>query len=381
MSLLDKRPENFRRAFPESKVLVVNGRDIIRSTMDPESPWVAMACNTRHETSIHGLVQASMELDAPVIYEIALSESDMKGGYTGLTPQGYIEAVVRINEELGNVGDKAVPFAVHRDHTTVKTLARTAFDAADEIIRKSIGYGYTFFSIDCSFLPIEQNIAFSSLLGRQVVDAGLAFESEVGEIGGKEGNSTVTEAVFLVEELHRLKVTPDLIAINNGTAHGNVRGQIDLALSKRTFDAMGPWNVGIAQHGTTGTSIEEVGDFYKSGIFKANVGTNWQNLCWGIATDETGVAKTKGDSYEKDPEHGISQELWQEMEKHAREQGWKGGNMKKLNMPFREKVILEHRENAKVRERLDRATRESAMRYFRALHADGKGEKVRRLLS
>lgn len=380
MSLLDLRPENFRKAFPDSKVLAVNGKDIIRSAMDEASPWVAMACNTRHETSIYGLVQASMELDAPVIYEIALSESDMQGGYTGMDPRQYIEAVVRINEELGNVGDKAVPFAIHRDHTTVKKLTREAFDAADEVVRKSIEWGYTFFSIDCSFLPLDQNIALSALLSQPVVDAGLAYESEVGEIGGKEGNSTVTDAVYLVEELDRLGLRPDLIAINNGTVHGNVKGQIDLELSHRTYGAMRPWNVGIAQHGTTGTALADVGNFYKVGIFKANVGTNWQNLCWGIETDDTGVAVARGDSYEKNPEKGISMELWKEMEAFAAGKGWKGGAMKKLNKPFREKVIAEHKEKPEIRGRIDGATSASAAEFFKALHAEGKGEHVRSLL-
>ncbi|HOO71569.1 MAG TPA: class II fructose-bisphosphate aldolase [Spirochaetota bacterium] len=381
MSLLNARPENFKKAFPSSKVLHVNGKHIIQSAMKPGSNWVAMAVNTRHEIAIPGIVKASMELDAPVFYELALSESDMGGGYTGMDPAAYIKTVVRINEEMGNAGEKATPFTVHRDHTTVQKVTRAAFDKADEVIRASILAGYGAFSIDVSFLPMEQNLALSMLLSEQVIKAGLMYESEVGEIGGKEGNSTVAEAVTLVETMAKAGLCPDLIAINNGTTHGNVRGEIDLELSRHTFEAMRPWGVGIAQHGTTGTPIEEVGKFYLDGIFKANVGTNWQNVVWGIVTDETGVAVKKGDFYEKDPGKGISAELWKKMEDYSAQNGIKGGNMKKLHKPFKDAMMDEYKGNAKIRERVDEAVYSSAVDFFKALKAEKKGEDVRSILA
>jgi fructose-bisphosphate aldolase class II len=380
MSILDKRPDNFKKAFPDSKVLQVNGKHILRSAMKEGGHWVAMAVNTRHRIAIPGIVKASMELDAPVIYELALSESDMGGGYTGMDPAAYIQTVVKINEELGNTGEKSTPFIVHRDHTTVQKLTRSAFNTADEIINASILAGYGAYSIDASFLPMEQNIAISMLLAEQVVKAGLMYESEVGEIGGEEGNSTVSDAVILVEALDGAGLRPDLIAINNGTTHGNVRGNIDLELSRRTYESMKPWGVGIAQHGTTGTPIEEVGKFYQDGIFKANVGTNWQNLVWGIEVDETGVAIKKGDSYEKSPDKGVSMELWLKMEAYAREKGMKGGNMKKLNKPFKDAMFDEYKGNAKIRERVDEEVYNSAVQYFKALKAEKKGQDVRNIL-
>jgi len=381
MSLISALPDNFKKAFPSSKVLQVNGKHIIGSAMKEGSNWVAMAVNTRHEIAIPGIVKASMELDAPVFYELALSESDMSGGYCGMDPAAFIRTVVRINEEMGNAGEKATPFTVHRDHTTVQKATRAAFDKADEVIRASIAAGYGSFSIDVSFLPMDQNIAISMLLCEQVVKAGLMYESEVGEIGGKEGNSTVAEAVTLVEALAKAGLCPDLIAINNGTTHGNVRGEIDLELSRHTYEAMRPWGVGIAQHGTTGTPIEEMGKFYLDGIFKANVGTNWQNVTWGIVTDETGVAVKKGASYEKDPSKGISAELWKKMEDYCAEKGIKGGDMKKIHKPFKDAMLDEYRTNAKIRERVDEAVYSSAVDFFRALKAVKKGEDVRSILA
>ncbi len=381
MSILDARPDNFKKAFPDSKVLHVNGKHILKSAMKEGAHWVVMAVNMRHRIMIPGIVKASMELDAPIIYELALSESDMKGGYTGLDPMQFIKTVVEINEEMGNTGEKATPFTVHRDHTTVQKPTRAAFDKADEVIRKSIEAGYGSFSIDCSFLPMEQNIALSMLLSEQVVKAGLMYESEVGEIGSKEGNSSVSDAVILVEAMAKAGLTPDLIAINNGTTHGNVRGNIDLALTRATYEALKPWGVGIAQHGTTGTAIRDVGEFYKDGIFKANVGTMWQNIIWGIETDEFGVATEKGISYVKSPDKGISMELWQKMEAYAAEQKWKGGGMKSLHKPFKDAVYEEYRSDKKIRDRIDAAVYAAAAEFFRALQAVKKGEDVRNILA
>lgn len=381
MSLLDKRPDNFKAAFPSAKVLQVNGKHIMQSAMKQGGNWVAMAVNMRHRVMIPGIVKASMELDAPVIYELALSESDMKGGYTGMNPAEFIKVVVEINEQMGNTGEKATPFTLHRDHTTVQKPTRAAFDKADEIIRESIKAGYGAFSIDVSFLPMEQNIAISLLLAEQVVKAGLMYESEVGEIGGKHGNSSVSEAVTLVEALSKAGVKPDLIAINNGTTHGNVRGNIDLKLTRDTFEALRPWGVGIAQHGTTGTAISDVGKFYEDGIFKANVGTHWQNMIWGIDVDEYGVAVEKGSSYQKNPDKGVSMELWKKMEEHAASNAWKGGNMKSLHKPFRDAVFEEYTSNARIRERIDKAVYDSACEFFKALKAVKKGEDVRSILA
>jgi len=377
MNILDLRPENFKKAFPDSKVMHVNGKSIIKSAMKEGNHWVAMAVNTRHEIAIPGIIKASMELNAPVIYELALSESDLSGGYTGLTPADFIKLVVSLNDKMGNAGEKAVPFTCHRDHTTVQEASRKAFDKADAIIKASIEAGYGSFSIDVSFLPMEQNIALSILLSEQVIRAGLMYESEVGEIGGAHGNSSVSEAVTLVEALTKLGQCPDLIAINNGTTHGNVRGNIDLQLTHNTYRAMSPWGVGIAQHGTTGTSIEDVGQFYRYGIFKANVGTLWQNVIWGIAMDEYGVAVEKGPTYEKDPDKGISMELWKKMEEYALANNMKGGNMKKLFKPFKDAMNDEYYNNAKIRDRVDKAVYETAAAFFKALKAVGKGDDVK----
>ena len=51
----------------------------------------------------------------------------------------------------------------------------------------------------------------------------------------------------------------------------------------------------------------------------------------------------------------MTEELWEEMLEYARNQGWKGGNFKKLNLPFENKLLGQSRE---VRERMARRVEE-----------------------
>ena len=75
--------------------------------------------------------------------------------------------------------------------------------------------GITSIAIDASHLPDEENLLASIALNPYIPKwAGL--ETEVGEIKGKEGLSTVQEALFLIQGLNAHDIFPDWIALNNG---------------------------------------------------------------------------------------------------------------------------------------------------------------------
>ena len=74
-------------------------------------------------------------------------------------------------------------------------------------------------------------------------------------------------------------------------------------------------------------------------------------------------------------------DLWKKMEAHAAENSLKGGNMKKLHKPFRDAMLEEYKNDKKIRERVDRAVYESAVEFFKALHAEKKGDDVRGILA
>ena len=90
----------------------------------------------------------------------------------------------------------------------------------------------------------------------------------------------MAEAVEFIRGLRDQGVCPDLLAINNGSKHGNyLEGEkisIDLPRTGDIYKTIKEYGVCIAQHGVTRTPLHLVGIFADYGIRKANVGTQWQ---------------------------------------------------------------------------------------------------------
>jgi len=285
---LEMRPPNaLAKLGDDSKVLLLNGKDVYRVLRD--ECVIIMACNARIPHVIPGIMRAAEDLDAAICFEIAKTESDMDGGYTGMDPVEYWETVVRHAEEVGLTR----PLILHRDHTTVKTTSTDAVESARRILNLSLRQGYTSYSIDASFNPLSDNIRITADLARPIDMAGLGLEVEVGEIksAGQEGSvTTVEEALEYIRSLTDLGLHPDLLAINNGSKHGNyLPGEevhIDLGRTLEIFNAIRPFGVCIAQHGITGTPPHLIGQFADNGIRKGNVATQWQNLCHELFPSE-----------------------------------------------------------------------------------------------
>lgn len=278
--ILELRPEHVQEKLgSKSKVCLLNSRDIFRVLRDEKV--IVMACNARIKHVIPGIMKAAEELDSVVAFELAKSEGGVDGGYTGQTPEIYFQAIVEYAEEK----NFSKPFFIHGDHTTIKDTSPEAFQFAKEQIEAEIEAGYTSIAIDASFNELEDNIRITSQLATLILPYELGLEVEVGEVksAGQEAVlTTVEEATTFMDGLADNKVHPDLLAINNGSKHGNyLVGEkifIDLEMTKQIFDAIRPKGVCIAQHGITGTPLTVVGKFADYGIRKGNVGTQWQNI-------------------------------------------------------------------------------------------------------
>jgi fructose-bisphosphate aldolase class II len=279
--VLELRPPNaLAKLGDDSRVLLLNGKDVYRALRD--DAVIIMACNARIKWVIPGIMRAAEDLDAAICFEIAKTESDLDGGYTGMDPTEYWEAVVGYAEQVGLTR----PLVIHRDHTTVKSTSTDAVEAARRLLHLSLEQGYTSFSIDASFNPLPDNIRITADLARPIDRAGLGLEVEVGEIkpAGQEGAvTTVEEALEYITRLTDEGLHPDLLAINNGSKHGNyLPGEdvhIDLGRTLEVYDAIRPFGVCVAQHGITGTPPHLIGQFADAGIRKCNVATLWQNIC------------------------------------------------------------------------------------------------------
>ncbi len=348
--LLARRPPQVLAKLPaNSRVCLLNSKDIL--TVLKSAPVIVMACNTRIKHVIPGIMRAAQELDAVVGFELARSECTLEGGYTGFTPQLYAETVIDYAEKTKFTR----PFFIHADHITVKSTAPEAIASARELIEAQLAAGYTSFAIDASFNELPDNIQITTELARPIVEQNLGLEVEVGEIKstGQEAEiTTVAEAADFIRGLRAQGIHPDLLAINNGSKHGNyLEGEkisIDLERTGEIYNVIKEFGVCIAQHGVTGTPLHLIGIFADYGIRKANVGTQWQNVAHA----------------------GLPEKLMAEM------RAWAAENKKDIKMaakPFKDKIDSI---SASFQQKIADQAFEEAKVFIQAFRAVGTASRV-----
>ena len=155
---------------------------------------IIMAANIRIATVAQGIFKAAKDTDSAVFMELARSECDLNGGYTGFTPKTFSEQM--------NKAAKAEQFdiwALHADHISIKTGNPSEIDGTKQLIDAQIAAGYTSFAIDASHLfnfegknvreELEKNIIATTDLAlyikSQMKGKEFGLEVEVGEIGRK----------------------------------------------------------------------------------------------------------------------------------------------------------------------------------------------------
>jgi fructose-bisphosphate aldolase class II len=338
------RPPNITKLFPNSKALIVSGK-FIDQAMLSKGKAIAMAANGRNSFVIRGALQAAQRANAALIIEIAKSE----GGANAYCAVNYWNIARIVNAACNELGI-TVPVAIHADHYGIKNDAD--IEAAKVEIPTLFEAGITSAAIDASHMADDKNLLASIELGKYVPEwAGL--ETEVGEIKGKEGLSTVDEALFLIQGLNAHGIFPDWIALNNGTTHGiEASGQgIQVELTRQIHEALSAYHVSGAQHGTSGNSSDRLREIAaKTRTTKANVATALQMISWGLEVNDYGNAILDDDgNFKKVKDAGMSEQMWSEMLAYANAQGYKGGDFKKLNLPFENKLLGQPRE---IRDRM-----------------------------
>lgn len=328
------RPPNVVKLFPNSKALIVSGKYIDRAMLT-KGKAIAMAANGRSNFVIRGALQAAQKANAAIIIEIARSEGGA-GAYCAVNYWNIARQVDAICNELGIT----VPVAIHADHYGIKK--EQDVDPAKIEIPTLFEAGMTSIAIDASHLPDDQNL-LANLRLNPFVPKWAGLETEVGEIKGKEGLSTVEEALFLIQGLNAHNIFPDWIALNNGTTHGiEASGQgIQVDLTAEIHKALSKYQISGAQHGTSGNNSDRLREIAtKTRTTKANVATALQMISWGLEVNDFGNAMLdKNGNFIKVKDQGVTEEMWQEMTAYAESKGIKGGNYKKLNLPFENKLM------------------------------------------
>jgi fructose-bisphosphate aldolase class II len=284
----------------------IPGNVLFKSLKD--KPVIIMAANPRVIPGVaSGIMRAAKDLNSAIIFELAKSESNLEGGYTGLKPSDFSERMNEIADEVGHD-----MWVLHADHITVKKGTPEEVAETKQLIEAQINAGYTSFAIDPSHLynfeggnlreELALNIDITTDLAKFIESkmAGKPFglEVEVGEIGRTDDHgrvlTTPEEGVTFIKALNENDVYPQVLAIANGSAHGNIFDEagnpieqvsIDIPQTQAVAKALKDNNldVRIAQHGITGTPRDLINtQFPKGDIIKGNVATFYQNIVYDI---------------------------------------------------------------------------------------------------
>jgi len=340
------RPPNIKRLFPNSKALLVSGKVVDRA-MRAKGKAIAMAANARNQLIIRGVLQAAQRANAPVIIEIAKSEGGTKA-YCAVNYWNMATLVDQICNEL-NI---TIPIAIHADHYGIRNEKDLAIAKVE--IPSFFDAGMTSIAIDASHLPDDQNL-LANIEINPYIPKWAGLETEVGEIKGETGLSTVEEALFLIQGLNAHDIFPDWIALNNGTTHGieEKDSGIQVQLTADIHAALEKYKISGAQHGTSGNSSDRLRQIaQQTHTTKANVATALQMISWGVQVNDYGNAILDSNgNFSKIEGEGVTEELWQEMVAYAQSKNWKKGDYKNLNLPFENKLLAQPKE---VRERIVR---------------------------
>lgn len=338
------RPPNITKMFPNSKALIVSGKVIDRA-LTSKGKAMTIAANGRSFFLIKGALLGAQRANAAVIIEIAKSEGG-KNAYCAINYWNMAYFVDAICNEYAIT----VPVAIHADHYGIKN--DEDLQTAKVEIQSMFDAGITSIAIDASHRPDALNL-LSNIEINPFIPKWAGLETEVGEIKGKLGLSTPQEALFLIQGLNAHGISPDWIALNNGTTHGIEESDsgIQVELTAEIHNAIKKYNVSGAQHGTSGNSSDRLREILaKTHTTKANVATALQMLSWGLEVNDYGNAILDSDkNFIKVKNEGVEEEVWESMVAYAMENGWSGGDYKKLNRPFENRLKSQPRE---VRERM-----------------------------
>jgi fructose-bisphosphate aldolase class II len=337
------RPPNITQLFPNSKALIVSGKYIDRAML-AKGKAISMAANGRNIFVIRGALAAAQRANSVIIIEIAKSE----GTYCAINFWNIARQVDALCNEMGIT----VPVAIHADHYGIKSQDDIAKAMVE--IPTVFEAGITSIAVDASHMPDDKNL-LANLALYPFIPKWAGLETEVGEIKGKTGLSTVDEALFLIRGLNAHEIFPDWIALNNGTTHGIEASDqgIQVGLTQSIHEALTPYNVSGAQHGTSGNSSDRLREIAAlTRTTKANVATALQMISWGLEVNDYGNAILDPEGqFIKLQGQGVTEELWQEMVAYADAKGLKKGDYKKLNLPFESKLLAQPKA---IRERMSK---------------------------
>jgi len=212
------------------------------------------AFNAENMEMVQAIIAAAEELGAPVIIQTT------PGTLNYASPELFSAMAA---EEAAKA---TVPVALHLDHGNSFELAARAMKA-----------GYTSIMIDGSKEKFEDNVKISSEVVKMAHAMGIPVEGELGTVGGKEDNHSVSENEKTytdpaeAEEFAKLTQV-DSLAVGIGNAHGFYKGvpELKFDILEETKKRV---SIPIVLHGASGIPDGDVKKATGLGICKVNFAT------------------------------------------------------------------------------------------------------------
>lgn len=222
-----------------------------------EHHFAVPAFNTPTGMMMRGILEASKEMNAPVIIEVHPEE-------LALARPSFITA---LREEAHQA---KVPVCIHMDHGS--TL--------DQIVL-AIRCGYTSVMIDASSKPYNENVAICREVCRIAHAADVSVEAELGTIGttGQSFESTSSTEIRYTEpeEAARFvaETNVDTLAVAIGTCHGIYpKGMIPTLQLDRLREIKKLVSIPLVLHGGSSNKDEEIAIAARNGINKINISSD-----------------------------------------------------------------------------------------------------------
>jgi len=198
------------------------------------------------------IVSGAEAAGRPVILQI--SENAVRFHHGRLAP---IAAATRSIAEAAGV-----PVGLHLDHVE-----------SAELLAQAAANGFGSVMVDASKLPYAENLAVTATAVTAAHAEGLWVESELGEVGGKDGAHAPGVRTDPDEAAGFVAVTGvDALAVAVGSSHAmhTRTARLDHALIARLRVAV---PVPLVLHGSSGVPDDELAAAVRGGMAKINIGT------------------------------------------------------------------------------------------------------------
>lgn len=201
------------------------------------------------------------------LFIIELAQSEM--AYTKQSPKSFAKDISR----AAQAERYTEPIYLQGDH--YKSMGRAG--ELEKLVKKAIKAGFYNIDIDCSALPLQENIAKTNyyidfIKKRQPKGIIMNIGGEVGDIGREN-----TKTDELEEFLQKVKGISK-VAVQTGTAHSK-GGQIDWQLLQALSQIAKSYGLsGVVQHGASSLSESDLRKLSEYGVCEVHLATEIMNV-------------------------------------------------------------------------------------------------------